>query len=119
MSMQKVSLYVVPTPIGNMSDMPQRGAQVLAEVDFVCAEDTRKSGLLLKRLGIKKPMLSYHEHNAAVRGPQIVERLAGGQSCALVSDAGMPAVSDPGQLLVRQCLDAGSGSARFPAPARQ
>ena len=116
MSMQEVSLYVVATPIGNMSDMPQRGAQALAEVDFVCAEDTRKSGLLLKRLGIKKPMLSYHEHNAAVRGPQIVERLMGGQICALVSDAGMPAVSDPGQLLVRQCLDAGLRVSAIPGP---
>ena len=114
--MQEVSLYVVATPIGNMSDMPQRGVQVLSEVDFVCAEDTRKSGLLLKRLGIKKPMLSYHEHNAAARGPQIVEKLMNGQRCALVSDAGMPAISDPGQMLVRQCLDAGLRVSAIPGP---
>lgn len=101
------TLYLVATPIGNLSDITERAIKVLSEVDFVAAEDTRNSGLLLSRLGIKKPMISYHDHNRAERGPEIIERLKGGESCALISDAGMPAISDPGEDLVALCAHEG------------
>ena len=104
---EKSVLYLVATPIGNLADVTERAIKVLSEVDFVAAEDTRNSGLLLSRLGIKKPMVSYHDHNRTERGPEIVERLKGGESCALVSDAGMPAISDPGEDLVALCAAAG------------
>lgn len=104
---EKSILYLVATPIGNLADITERALKVLSEVDFVAAEDTRNSGLLLSRLGLKKPMVSYHDHNRAERGPEIVERLKGGESCALISDAGMPAISDPGEDLVALCAKEG------------
>lgn len=97
------TLYLVPTPVGNMADMTERAVKVLSEVDFVAAEDTRNSGLLLSRLGISKPLVSYHEHNKRERGESIASRLEAGESCALVTDAGTPAISDPGEELVRLC----------------
>ena len=100
---EKSVLYLVATPIGNLADITERALKVLSEVDFVAAEDTRNSGLLLSRLGLKKPMVSYHDHNRAERGPEIIERLKNGESCALISDAGMPAISDPGEDLVALC----------------
>ena len=104
---EKSILYLVATPIGNLADITERALKVLSEVDFVAAEDTRNSGLLLSRLGLKKPMVSYHDHNRAERGSEIVERLKGGESCALISDAGMPAISDPGEDLVALCAKEG------------
>lgn len=96
-------LYLVATPIGNMADISERAIKVLSEVDFVAAEDTRNSGLLLSRLGLHKPLVAYHDHNRTQRGEEIVDRLKNGESCALVSDAGMPAISDPGEELVALC----------------
>ena len=100
-------LYLVATPIGNLADITERALKVLSEVDFVAAEDTRNSGLLLSRLGLHKSMVSYHDHNRAERGPEIIERLKNGESCALISDAGMPAISDPGEDLVALCAKEG------------
>ncbi len=99
------TLYLVATPIGNMSDLSERALKVLTEVDFVAAEDTRNSGLMLSRLGISKPMISYYEHNKAARGETIVARLEAGESCALITDAGTPAISDPGEDIVRLCAE--------------
>lgn len=99
------TLYLVATPIGNMADLSQRAIKVLSEVDFVAAEDTRNSGKLLSYLGISKPMISYFEHNRKERGPAIVAKLKEGQSCALVTDAGTPGISDPGQDLVELCIE--------------
>lgn len=101
------TLYLVATPIGNLSDMTYRAVKVLSEVDFVAAEDTRNSGKLLALFGISKPMVSYHEHNKAARGREIADRLAAGESCALVTDAGTPGISDPGEELVRLCAERG------------
>lgn len=100
-------LYLVATPIGNLSDLSERAVKTLSEVDFVAAEDTRNSGLLLSRFGISKPLVSYFEHNKRERGEIIVERLKNGESCALITDAGMPAISDPGEDLVRLCAEEG------------
>ena len=100
------TLYLVATPIGNLADLSERAVKVLSEVDFVAAEDTRNTGKLLSCLGISRPMVSYYEHNKRERGPQIVERLQAGESCALVSDAGTPAISDPGEDLVALCATA-------------
>lgn len=101
------TLYLVSTPIGNLSDLSERAVKVLSEVDFVAAEDTRNSLKLLTHFGISKPMVSYHEHNKRERGEQLVERLLAGESCALVSDAGTPAISDPGEDLVALCAARG------------
>lgn len=101
------TLYLVATPIGNMSDLSERALKVLSEVDFIAAEDTRNSGVMLSRLGISKPMISYYEHNKHGRGEIIVSRLLEGQSCALITDAGTPAVSDPGEDIVRLCAERG------------
>ncbi len=98
-------LYLVATPIGNLSDISERALKVLSEVDFVAAEDTRNSGKLLSCYGISKPMISYFEHNKRERGEEIISRLKGGQSCALITDAGTPAISDPGEDLVRLCAE--------------
>lgn len=98
-------LYLVATPIGNLADLSERALKVLSEVDFVAAEDTRTSGMLLSRCGISKPLVSYFEHNKRERGEQIVGRLLAGESCALVTDAGTPAISDPGEDLVRLCAE--------------
>ena len=101
------TLYLVATPIGNRADISDRALKVLSEVDFVAAEDTRNSGLLLSYYGISKPFVSYHEHNKKERGAQIAARLKNGESCALVTDAGTPAISDPGEDIV--CLCAAEG----------
>ena len=101
------SLYLVGTPIGNMADVSERAKKVLSEVDFVAAEDTRNSARLLSALGIHKELVSYHEHNKRASGEKITARLLAGKSCALVTDAGMPAISDPGEDLVRLCAELG------------
>ena len=97
------TLYLVPTPIGNLGDISKRMADTLAQVDFIAAEDTRVSVKLLNHLGLKKPMLSYYRHNTESGGQAVLDRLLAGESCALVTDAGMPAISDPGEELVAQC----------------
>ena len=96
-------LYLVPTPIGNLGDISRRMADTMAEADFLAAEDTRVTVNLLNHLGLKKPMVSYHRHNCSTAGPAIVDRLLAGESCALVTDAGTPAISDPGEDLVALC----------------
>lgn len=96
------TLYVVSTPIGNLSDLTPRAALMLAEADFVVAEDTRVTLKLLNHLGLKKQVISYNRHNAPARGGALIERVAAGESCALCSDAGTPAISDPGEFLVRE-----------------
>ncbi len=101
------TLYLVATPIGNLSDLSPRALKVLSEVDFIAAEDTRNSGQLLSHFGISKPMVSYYEHNKRERGEKIAERLEAGESCALVTDAGTPAISDPGEDLVVLCAERG------------
>lgn len=98
-------LYIVATPIGNLSDIGERALKVLSEVDFVAAEDTRNSLRLLTHFGISKPLVSYHEHNKREKGAEIVERLHAGESCALITDAGTPAISDPGEDLVALCAE--------------
>ena len=97
------TLYLVATPIGNLADISERAKKVLSEVDFVAAEDTRNGGKLLALYGMKKPMISYFEHNKSMRGEEIISKLASGASCALITDAGMPAISDPGEDIVRLC----------------
>ena len=96
-------LYLVPTPIGNLGDISRRMADTMAQADFLAAEDTRVTVKLLNHLGLKKPMVSYHRHNFSTAGPVIVQRLLAGESCALVTDAGTPAISDPGEDLVALC----------------
>src|SRR5213080_5394726 len=97
-------LYVVATPIGNLGDITLRALEILKDVDLVAAEDTRHSGILLKHYRIDKPMLSYHEHNEAMRTAQLIERLAAGEKIALITDAGTPGLSDPGLRLIRECI---------------
>ena len=109
-------LYLVPTPIGNLGDISERCRRTLEEADFIAAEDTRVSLKLLNHLGIKKSLVSYYEHNKAFKGDQIVERILGGETCALVSDAGSPAISDPGEDLVKQCAAAGIVVCAIPGP---
>ena len=104
---EKSTLYLVATPIGNLADLSERAVKVLSEVDFIAAEDTRNSMRLLTHLGISKPMVSYFEHNKKERGEQIAERLEKGESCALITDAGTPAISDPGEDLVALCASRG------------
>jgi 16S rRNA (cytidine1402-2'-O)-methyltransferase len=101
------TLYLVATPIGNLGDITKRAADILSAADFIAAEDTRVTVKLLNHLGIKKQLVSYYEHNRAESGERIVERLLAGESCALVTDAGMPAISDPGEDLVRLCAENG------------
>lgn len=98
-------LYVVGTPIGNLGDITYRAVEVLKSVDFIAAEDTRVSVKLLNYLGIKKPMVSYHEHNHKYSGESIIKRISDGESCAVITDAGMPCISDPGEDLVRLCAE--------------
>ena len=95
------TLYIVATPIGNLGDLTPRAAETFAKADFIAAEDTRVTLKLLNHLGLKKPMVSYYEHNLKERGGYILDRIEAGESCALCSDAGMPAVSDPGEVIVR------------------
>ncbi|MCL2754428.1 MAG: 16S rRNA (cytidine(1402)-2'-O)-methyltransferase [Oscillospiraceae bacterium] len=107
MAVEKGALYIVGTPIGNLSDISERAKYTLANVDLIAAEDTRNTGLLLSKLGIKARLVAYHEHNEAAKSVEIVGRLQSGESCALVSDAGMPCISDPGAVLVRDCRSSG------------
>ena len=109
-------LYLVPTPIGNLGDISQRCRETLENADFIAAEDTRVSLKLLNHLGIKKSLVSYYEHNKAFKGEKIVERILAGETCALVSDAGSPAISDPGEDLVRLCHEAGIVVCAIPGP---
>ena len=107
MSSHRGTLFLIPTPIGNLEDMTYRAVRTLQEVDVVAAEDTRHTGVLLQHFNITKPMISYHEHNKADKGVELIGRLLEGQSVGLVSDAGMPAISDPGEDLVKEAIDAG------------
>ena len=109
-------LYLVPTPIGNLGDISIRCRETLEQADFIAAEDTRVSLKLLNHLGIKKSLVSYFEHNKAQKGEAIVQRILAGETCALVSDAGSPAISDPGEDLVRQCAEAGITVCAIPGP---
>ncbi|MBE6553449.1 MAG: 16S rRNA (cytidine(1402)-2'-O)-methyltransferase [Ruminococcaceae bacterium] len=110
------TLYLVATPIGNLGDLSERAVKVLAEVDFIAAEDTRNSMRLLTHLGISKPMVSYFEHNKRERGEQIADRLEKGESCALITDAGTPAISDPGEDMVALCAARGIPVSSIPGP---
>ena len=109
-------LYLVPTPIGNLGDISIRCRETLEKADFIAAEDTRVTLKLLNHLGIKKSLVSYYEHNKAFKGDKIVERILAGEVCALVSDAGSPAISDPGEDLVKQCAAAGIPVCAIPGP---
>ena len=109
-------LYLVPTPIGNLGDISARCRETLEAADFIAAEDTRVTLKLLNHLGIKKSLVSYYEHNKAFKGEQIVARILAGETCALVSDAGSPAISDPGEDLVRQCAHSGISVCAIPGP---
>lgn len=113
---EKSTLYLVGTPIGNLSDISERAKKILSSVDFIAAEDTRNSYKLLSCLGIKKELVSYYEHNKRSSGERIVERLLGGENCALITDAGMPAISDPGEDIVRLCSDNGITVTAIPGP---
>lgn len=104
---EKATLYLVATPIGNLADISERAIKVLSEVDFIAAEDTRNSLKLLSALGIRNELVSYHEHNKKASGERLVARLLSGESCALITDAGMPAISDPGEDVVMLCAEAG------------
>ena len=97
-------LFIVATPIGNLGDITLRAVEVLKSADVIAAEDTRHSGLLLKHLEIKKPFISYHQHNEAARTTELVERLGRGENVALITDAGIPGLSDPGMRLIRECI---------------
>ena len=109
-------LYLVATPIGNLGDMSIRAAQTLEDADFIAAEDTRVTRKLLEHLNIKKHLLSYHEHNSRESGEKIISRLLTGENCALVTDAGTPIISDPGERLVSSCIDAGVQIVSIPGP---
>lgn len=100
-------LYLIPTPVGNLEDITLRAIRILKEVDLILAEDTRTSGILLKHYDIKKPLLSHHKFNEHETVARISERILSGESIALISDAGTPAISDPGFMLVRQCVNSG------------
>lgn len=109
------TLYIVATPIGNLEDMTPRAAATFGSVDFIAAEDTRVTLKLLNHLGLKKPLVSYYEHNLKERGRYILDRIQAGESCALCSDAGMPAISDPGEVIVTDAL--AEGIKVVPVPA--
>ena len=110
-------LYVVGTPIGNLGDMTYRAVETLEKVDFICAEDTRVSAKLLNYFEIKTPLVSYHEHNAAQVGSGICDRIAAGENAAIITDAGMPCISDPGELLVKMCAERGIKVEVVPGPS--
>ena len=114
---EKATLYLVGTPIGNLSDLSERAKKVLAEVDFIAAEDTRNSQKLLSHFGIKNELIAYHEHNRREAGEKIAARISGGESCALITDAGMPAISDPGEDIVRLCRETGLSVTAVPGPS--
>ncbi|WP_191396537.1 16S rRNA (cytidine(1402)-2'-O)-methyltransferase [Flavonifractor sp. An306] len=109
-------LYLVPTPIGNLGDISARMADTLAEVDFIAAEDTRVTLKLLNHLGLKKPLISYYRHNTEAGGQAVLDRLLAGESCALATDAGTPAISDPGEELVALCARNGVEVVSIPGP---
>ena len=111
------TLYVTGTPIGNLSDLSPRAAQTLEDVDFIAAEDTRVTLKLLNHLGIKKPMISYYEHNKRERGEMICARIEQGENCAIVTDAGMPCISDPGEDLIKLCAERGIKTVVVPGPS--
>ncbi len=117
MEIQPGRLYLVATPIGNLGDITARAAVVLGGVDTVACEDTRHSGMLLQHMGIRKPLLSLHEHNEAARSAQLISELQCGRSAAYISDAGMPGISDPGQRLVNACRRAGVPVEVLPGPS--
>ena len=110
------TLYLVPTPIGNLGDISRRMAETLEQADFIAAEDTRVTLKLLNHLGLKKPMVTYHRHNTESGGEAVVARLLAGESCALVTDAGMPAISDPGEELVARCAQEEIPVVSIPGP---
>lgn len=110
-------LYVVGTPIGNLGDLSPRGRETLEAVDFIAAEDTRVTLGLLRHFGIQKPMVSYHEHNKRRRGEEIAGRILAGEDCAVVTDAGMPCISDPGEDLVGLCGERGIEVVAVPGPS--
>ncbi len=109
-------LFVVGTPIGNLSDFSPRAIETLSQADFIAAEDTRVTIKLLNRFNINTPMISYHKYNAHERGEEICSRIENGENCAIVTDAGMPCISDPGELLVKQCSDRGIQVCAVPGP---
>lgn len=109
-------LYIVGTPIGNLEDFSPRGRRILDEVDFIAAEDTRVTVKILNHLGISKPMVAYFEHNKKERGITVIDRIKAGENCAIVTDAGMPAISDPGEDLIRECHENGIGVESVPGP---
>lgn len=111
-----MKLYIVPTPIGNLEDITLRAIRILKEVDLILAEDTRKSGILLKHLSINKKMFAHHQHNEHKTATMIAERIASGESIALITDAGTPAISDPGFFLVRECIKLGVEVECLPGP---
>src|ERR1044071_914478 len=100
-------LYIVGTPIGNLDDITLRALAALKGADVIAAEDTRHSGNLLRHFEIRKPLVSYHEHNEAMRTAELADRLAAGETVALITDAGMPGLSDPGARLIRRCIERG------------
>ena len=110
-------LYVIATPIGNLGDITLRALEILKSVDLIAAEDTRHSGMLLKHFGIKKPFISYHEHNEAMRTAELVERLTSGENIALITDAGTPGLSDPGLRFVRECIKREVSFTIIPGPS--
>ena len=109
-------LYLCPTPIGNLGDISQRTLETLQAVDLIAAEDTRSTGLLLKQYHIQTPLISYHQHNEKERAEELIHKIKEGRQIALVTDAGMPAISDPGQILVRRCHEAGVLVTALPGP---
>ena len=111
------TLYVVGTPIGNLGDISPRALSTLEEVDFIAAEDTRVTLKLLNHFGIKKPMVSYFEHNKHERGEIICQRILNGENCAIVTDAGMPCISDPGEMLIKQCIEYNIPTQVVPGPS--
>ena len=113
---EKGTLYLVGTPIGNLADVTERAVKVLREVDLVAAEDTRNTGRLLKTIGSDRPMISYFEHNKKSKGEVIAARLEAGESVALVTDAGMPGISDPGEDMVKRCCERGIPVTAVPGP---
>ncbi len=110
-------LFVVATPIGNLDDITLRALEVLKSVDVIAAEDTRHSGNLLQHFGIRKPLVSYHEHNEAMRAAELIERLVAGENVAVITDAGMPGLSDPGARLLRKSIERGVAYTIVPGPS--
>ena len=117
MELQAGKLYIIATPIGNLGDITERARQCLAGVDTIACEDTRHSGNLLQHIGVRKPLVSVHEHNEASRSGQLTAELVSGRTVAYISDAGMPGVSDPGQRLVNACIRAGIPVEVLPGPS--